>query len=392
MKKFTMLALVLCLGIVCPFIFAACGTQKAESTVMNVSLNPEVEFILDENDTVVSVNALNEEGNLIINGQVFVGKSAEEAVKLFVSISKETGFLVSGNVNVGENEVNISFSGDTKKAENLYKDIKAKVEQYLSEENITATLNKVETLSKEYLQKMVEKCAPYIEKAKVEAMSYKELLDELIASRKETAELYSQELKDAYYRAKADIVNEEKFEYLKSQLSEAQKVAFETINEIYMSAKKSLEETKYSLFVDESSAYQVALKNYRAAKTEFLNYRNYVASLEPNEVTEAVTKTLDAIEAQLKNAEEALNTAYNSAMTSFETAQSTLDKAYNALVNFLAEAGKDVNGALDKIQTNLDTTLTSFEDSFKSKHSEQMQKAQTEWKQMKDKLIEGYKA
>lgn len=392
MKKFTMIALVLCLGIVCPFIFAACGTQKAESTVMNVSLNPEVEFILDENDTVVSVNALNEEGNLIINGQVFVGKSAEEAVKLFVSISKETGFLVSGNVNVGENEVNISFSGDTKKAENLYKDIKSKVEQYLSEENITATLNKVETLSKEYLQKMVEKCAPYIEKAKVEAMSYKELLDELIASRKETAELYSQELKDAYYRAKADIVNEEKFEYLKSQLSEAQKVAFETINEIYMSAKKSLEETKYSLFVDESSAYQVALKNYRAAKTEFLNYRNYVASLEPNEVTEAVTKTLDAFEAQLKNAEEALNTAYNSAMTSFETAQSTLDKAYNALVNFLAEAGKDVNGALDKIQTNLDTTLTSFEDSFKSKHSEQMQKAQTEWKQMKDKLMEGYKA
>lgn len=392
MKKFTMIALVLCLGIVCPFIFAACGTQKAESTVMNVSLNPEVEFILDENDTVVSVNALNEEGNLIINGQVFVGKSAEEAVKLFVSISKETGFLVSGNVNVGENEVNISFSGDTKKAENLYKDIKAKVEQYLSEENITATLNKVETLSKEYLQKMVEKCAPYIEKAKVEAMSYKELLDELIASRKETAELYSQELKDAYYRAKADIVNEEKFEYLKSQLSEAQKVAFETINEIYMSAKKSLEETKYSLFVDESSAYQVALKNYRAAKTEFLNYRNYVASLEPNEVTEAVTKTLDAFEANLKNAEEALNTTYNSAMTSFETAQSTLDKAYNALVNFLAEAGKDVNGALDKIQTNLDTTLTSFEDSFKSKHSEQMQKAQTEWKQMKDKLMEGYKA
>jgi len=392
MKKFTMIALVLCLGIVCPFIFAACGTQKAESTVMNVSLNPEVEFILDENDTVVSVNALNEEGNLIINGQVFVGKSAEEAVKLFVSISKETGFLVSGNVNVGENEVNISFSGDTKKAENLYKDIKAKVEQYLSEENITATLNKVETLSKEYLQKLVEKCAPYIEKAKVEAMSYKELLDELIASRKETAELYSQELKDAYYRAKADIVNEEKFEYLKSQLSEAQKVAFETINEIYMSAKKSLEETKYSLFVDESSAYQVALKNYRAAKTEFLNYRNYVASLEPNEVTEAVTKTLDAFEVQLKNAEEALNTAYNSAMTSFETAQSTLDKAYNALVNFLAEAGKDVNGALDKIQTNLDTTLTSFEDSFKSKHSEQMQKAQTEWKQMKDKLMEGYKA
>ena len=53
--------------------FAACNKENEEGknpdrkTVMNVSLNPEVEFVLDGNDKVVTVNALNEEGNLMRN-------------------------------------------------------------------------------------------------------------------------------------------------------------------------------------------------------------------------------------------------------------------------------------------------------------------------------------
>ena len=46
-------------------VFTACGKNEEAGTVMNLSLNPAVEFILDVNGKVVSVNALNEEGNLI---------------------------------------------------------------------------------------------------------------------------------------------------------------------------------------------------------------------------------------------------------------------------------------------------------------------------------------
>ena len=66
MKKFVsfMLAAVLCFS-VCSF--AACSDNQAnarDTAVMTVSLNPKVEFVLDSNDVVVAVNALNEEGNL----------------------------------------------------------------------------------------------------------------------------------------------------------------------------------------------------------------------------------------------------------------------------------------------------------------------------------------
>lgn len=387
-----MIALILCLSIVCPFVFAACGTEKANSTVMNVSLNPEVEFILDEDNKVVSVNALNEEGNLIINGQVFVGKSSEEAVELFISISKETGFLVSGNVQAGDNQIKLSFSGDSKKVEELYNDIKTKVDEYLEEKNITATLNKVEGLTKEYLQAAVEKCAPYLEEAKIEAMSYQELINELVESRKETAELYSQELKDAYYKAKAEIVNQEKFDYLKSQLNSIQQIAFDAIYEGYNTAKTTLKNTKKSLFVDENSAYQKALATFRTAKTEFLNYKNYVAGLAENEITTAISDELTRLENVLKSAETALEDAHTSANDLFKNAEDALDTAYNNIVEYLTGLGNDVNTAIDNIQSDLETALTNFENSFKTTYSKEINKAKTDWNTMKQNLIAGYAA
>ena len=108
MKKTSKKVLALALSVsamMSAFAFVGCGDSEAEGKkVMNLSLNPEVEFVLDANDQVVSVNALNEEGNLIISSATFTGKSADEAVELFVKVSDETGFLFEGELQAGENE------------------------------------------------------------------------------------------------------------------------------------------------------------------------------------------------------------------------------------------------------------------------------------------------
>ena len=64
--------------------FSSCKFFKkdddGQKTVMNVCLNPEVEFVLDGDNKVISVNAINEEGNLIISSEAFAdieGKTAE---------------------------------------------------------------------------------------------------------------------------------------------------------------------------------------------------------------------------------------------------------------------------------------------------------------------------
>ena len=101
---------------------------------MNLSVNPEVEFVLDTNDRIISVNAINEEGNLIISAEEFKnieGKKAEEGAKIFLSVAVDTGFIVEGRVSDGENEVEIEVSGD--KAKEIYDKVKVKAEEFFTE-------------------------------------------------------------------------------------------------------------------------------------------------------------------------------------------------------------------------------------------------------------------
>ena len=263
-------------------VMASCGGEEAKdaTTVMNVSCNPKVEFVLDADNTVISVNALNEEGNLVISAGAFTGKTAGDAAKLFVEISKETGFIVSGNVTAVDetNEIEISISGDTATAETLYNDVKTTVEGYLSKENITANIEKAAAITEAQLEMLVAECAPYLEAAEIKAMEYAELVATIAESRKETAEYYSQELKNAYYEAKAFVMEQAEIETLKSKASNLFVALIDGVYTTYAESVTEIENVRMEYLVSEDSGYQKALKEFRAAKVEFLNYRNEVAS------------------------------------------------------------------------------------------------------------------
>ena len=226
--------------------FALVGCEeKKEQKVMTMSLNPEIEVILDEEGKVITVNALNEEGNLIISSQAFVnvqGKTAEEVAELFMQVSAENGFLVTGRVGTGENQVEITISGDLSAAKELFDDVKATVDTYLSEENITATLTQVEVTIEEQVANLkaeLAKCQPYLETAE---MQYDQLVAELTASRKETAEMYSQELKNAYYEAKEFALEKAKLQAVSDSLDTITKMAFDAATKIYVGVIDALEQ------------------------------------------------------------------------------------------------------------------------------------------------------
>ena len=216
MKKFVaILSSALFLATSVSALVGCGGKENADDkTVMNISLNPSVEFVLDKDNKVVSVNALNEEGNLIVGVEGFVGKDAEDAAQLFVQVSKETGFIVEGNASVADNKLSISISGDEKAATDLYNEVKGKVDAYFSAENVTAVVEQAAAITEEQLEKLVAECAPYMEAAEVKSMEYAELVETLYQSRKETAEFYSQELKNAYYEAKAFVLEQAELETL----------------------------------------------------------------------------------------------------------------------------------------------------------------------------------
>lgn len=379
---------VLCVCMVLPL--AACdNTDKtAPQKVMTMELNPSVEFILDGNDKVVSANALNEDGNLVLCAQTtdkqFVGSTSQQAAELYISICKENGFLITANVKNGENELKISFSGEQAKAD--YEALKGKLESYLNKENITATVNQGVAIAKDYLDKQLQECAPYIDAAKLEALSYMEKIEELAKSRQETAEMHSQAVKDAYYSAKENALNQARFDAVKAGMSDAQKLGLSALELGYNGSITVIETLRKEVFTDADSAYQLALVAFQQKKAAFLNYRNY---LRENNITDHEAE-LDKLQKAYESAEAALISAYDSAIAALDGAQKTINEWYGKIVAKINEIGLNFNDKVDEAQASINDALTKFETKFASDYQTAIEAANKGWNDMKDWLQKGY--
>ncbi len=388
MKK--LIALLLTLTVVVGAIFAFVGCDllagAEQQTVMNVSLNPQVEFILDSDNKVVSVNALNEEGNMIISAEVFVGLTAEEATQLFIKIADETGFLVEANANIANNDISISISGNTARAAELFNSVKAKVDEYLTAENITVAINQATAITRDQLQALVAQCAPYLEEAELKAMQHAELVKALAESRKETAEMYSQELKNAYYEAKASALEQAKLEVLKEKVSGLAQAGLELAFNSYTSATASLEEARMAYLVSADSDYQQALASLRAKKIEYLKFREEVATMEPSNVTTLVTTQLSVLESTVATAEEvllSLGETANAMLDSFKTMAAT---AYETVIKTIENASVVIADHLDAISQHQQEIITTVITDFETSYQAFIDQAKADWEAMKNQL------
>ena len=373
MKKFVsfMLAAVLCCSV---FSFAACSDTKNETrdtAVMTVSLNPEVEFVLNSDDVVVAVNALNEEGNLILSADVFVGKDK-----------------VTGNVKAGENEINVSISG--KDAQARYDEVKAKLDEYFDEEKITATVAQAKEDVNAFIDAQVAKVAPYLEAAEIKAMDYAEKIKVIMDSAEETAEMYSEEVKNAYYRAKADAYEIAKFEYVAAHLDSVTANALKLTTKIYETACGAYETAYNSIFISEKSAYQVSLAAFRIAKTNYLNYRNYVASLEQDKVTEAVTAALDAYGKALERAQADMTAAYNAAAEGMKDFRASMDTSYANVIDYIQKHDENAKQHIADASASATAAIDKYSAKFEKDYSDTMAAAKKAWNDMKEKLEKGY--
>lgn len=382
----TFCAVLTCATGVC--MMGSCGdkTAEAEKTVMNVSLNPSVEFVLNGKNKVVSVNALNEEGNLVVSAENFIGKDMDVAVTLFVEVSKETGFLVSGNAQVANNAINVSFSGDAEQATELYNKVSAKVGEYLSKEKITATVQQAAAITEEKLEALVTECAPYIEAAKVQAMEYAELVEVLYESRKETAEMYSQELKNAYYEAKAFAMEKAELEVLKSQVTGLSQIALDVSYKAYEEAVNALETLRMETLVDAESEYQKALAAFREAKADYLAYRAEVAAMEQTQVTETVLAALVEYENVVNAKEEVLLSIGKMANDGIDTAKTQLGVLYDTVVKGIEDAAVKVGDFVGEISDKQKAAQEEFFTAFETNYAEAITAAKNEWANMKGSL------
>lgn len=313
--------------------------------VMNLSLNPEIEFILDSDNKVISVNALNEDGNHIIsisideatNESKFENMDAEEAVKLFLEISKENGYLVLGI----EDDIKIEVSG---KADNLLEKIKTEASTFFEENNfnINVITDSIEDVN---IKEEIKKCLKEFSDEDLEEMTTEELIAKLKVSREETKNFYSQELKDAYYNLRAEKINMAELDAILQEIKKLPLISdtlfsvFEANMVLLEEAMTALENLYYENFLAADGPYYKAKEAYVVAKKELLDLR---VELSKDGLTDEEKTILDNKELFIEECNQAL-----------ESLKSTCDKAIVSSREALNQLVITIKAGLEKVKTAL---------------------------------------
>ena len=370
---------------------------KEQSTRMTIDINPSVEFMLDEENKVVSVTALNDDGAILIAGEVFLGLSAEEAGALVIEIAKETGYLID-SAKSDANEVKLSISGDSSYAESLKASVKDSIQDKLSELNIGGVVNELEELMLDELKSLVVESTEYTQE-EVDKMSKDELYSLLEAARIDSALLLTEDLRNTYYQARDyEISFAEREETAKiidemGAIYAALNTAYKTALDTYQAVLAELENYRYEALISPESQYQIALQALREKKALVIEKRNELAGMDElsAEYTEA-KNALDMLEAQYTTALEALESIGKGVNGFIETLLIELRSVEEALVEIEEGFSDNIKAELESKATELEAKVNQAKDSFfekyEAEHAEDIERVENELLARKQSLIE----
>ncbi len=385
-------------------LFTSCGEEEnapegeTAYTRMTVDINPSVEFMVDSNNKVVSVTALNDDGSILIAGEAFVGKTPEEATELFVSLASETGYLIKGSVEANENEVKISVSGNDEYARELIGKVEGKVSETLESLGINGQVAKIEAMHIDALRELATETALFTD-AEVAAMDEKQLYAAIAAGRIETAGLVTQELRRAYISAK-----ESKISFAESEataniinamggLHQIVYLGYKAAVDTYSTAITALDDFRYDSLVSPDSEYQKSLTALREAKADLLGKKNYVASLEVN--GEEYASAALSLQMSEEN--------YETLLSAYEALGETVNASIESLIAKLRESEEFLKSLEDKFSDDIKSELLnkaqelenavnnakdSFFNEFETAHKDDIEAVEAALIEQKNKLKE----
>ena len=345
--------------------------------IVSVDVNPSIDLVVDKNNTVISVSGANEEGKMIIAEEDIVGKDVEQAVEIIINTESETGYLVKGNVQTGENTVTITVSADTKAIqEALENTITNTVNQACSQLNIVAStvINEAQKYTREALEKKALLCDPTLTEEDVEKMSYEQLLAVINLHYLETAEIYSQELENLYLEAKSSEISFAESEFVQEAIDKTNIIyqflleQYDNLCETLKTKSDELETLRYNTLVSEDSDYQKKLQEVNNAKADVISLRNELAASEtPDKQVEILLETKEALLNLLNDALEGLGNAANA---SIDLLKNTVNAALEALLNLRESFPSEIKTTLQEKAKEAETFINEKKDAFFGKFEE----------------------
>lgn len=129
-------------------LFTGCNSitiPNANAAYVSLSINPLVEFVVNDSNIVIAVNCANEDAEILLAETDLTGKTLEEASQIFVALATEAGYI---DVESEDNQVTvtvISGSEDTQKEENIKNLIINRINKYFENNGIFGRVS-VETM------------------------------------------------------------------------------------------------------------------------------------------------------------------------------------------------------------------------------------------------------
>jgi len=125
----------------------ACQTADDVAYGMNysyvsVSINPKVDFVVDENGLVVDVIPMNEDAEILLAGKIdqFIGLTPEAAVELFTQMAVDAGYI---DIEAELSEVDVEVASDEgdEIANQIAEKIRTRVNNYFANNGIFGRVN-----------------------------------------------------------------------------------------------------------------------------------------------------------------------------------------------------------------------------------------------------------
>lgn len=301
------------------------GNDKEVKAVMECDLNPNIQLLLNANDKVVGVNALNEDGEALVVNVDFVGLSADEAGKLFVEVSSQAGkFNLNSTNSADGKKVEFTIQCENEADYDKLKDkVVQTVNKYFDENGIIAgAVANISTDLTEALSSIQIKASEYAEMTEAEMLA---LLQER-----------SENLKDVSLELRSDLLNG--MDNLYNTILAAAEQAFEFAKESVKSAEQALNEAPEIL----KETYQTALDQ---AKKVLANAEKEFDRLKA-ELEKEIDKLIKTIRTQSETAIAQIKTTWNNLLEQKEA-------ILNDHKTFVAEHSEAVQAAIDAYRATL---------------------------------------
>ena len=334
MKKRSIISLVIAICLIVPMLFCFTSCSGGSEKEMNVSINPEITFIVDGKDKIASVKFENKDADKFYADINFKGMGVESALQIMVD-----KYSISGNYKFeGTKDVTITINGSVSAdVEALQTKAKEKVTEAFGKLGITANVE-LPKVSKDDLVKLVNKYAPELADFELKEMSEKELIKLIKEKQNQYAGLASSQVDELLAK-------------LTTGADKAKYDAVESAKKLFKAAKEALDSAEEKLNkLPKDSALRAgaeqAVKNAKSAlKTAEEEFDKLVVEFE-----KIKTQLIETAKKDYANIKADLESKYNEAVKSFaDTYKTTYNTQVNKLTAEQQQAWADLVAKYNKV-------------------------------------------